>query len=439
MPQSGPRVCILGGAVDNVNLGVAALGIGSASGLLQAIPSARVIMATGSMRETIRFPVAGVEIETDAINLHYSTRLRDRCGTRFLSTARRSLRYLPARVRAAALACSSRLRYLDETQVFLDITGGDSFTDLYGPGVFEDVIAVKEFLLSTGKPLVLLPQTYGPFQADESKRLAASIIDRAAVIATRESTGVEDIRILCGEQVAKRVVVCPDVSFLMAPIPVPGFESLGLRSGPDDILVGMNISGLLYLGDREFGLRDSYVESVDAMVDWALSDPRRKLVLIPHVYAARHQSADLKDHSDSEAIRLVVRRHAQRDGSRLICLDRTFNAAEAKYLVGQTDFMIGARMHSCIAGVSQGIPTATLAYSKKAMGLMSQLRVPETVIDLRTESRSGCVALLQTLFEQRQSIADRLQAQLPGFKRQVAAFFADFVKPLAEGVQPPVT
>ena len=44
-----------------------------------------------------------------------------------------------------------------------------------------------------------------------------------------------------------------------------------------------------------------------------------------------------------------------------------------KYLIGQCDFFVGSRMHSCIAAVSQCVPAVSIAYSDKFIGVMATL------------------------------------------------------------------
>jgi len=38
-----------------------------------------------------------------------------------------------------------------------------------------------------------------------------------------------------------------------------------------------------------------------------------------------------------------------------------YGPSETKFLIGHCDFFVGARMHACIAAVSQYVPAVTLA------------------------------------------------------------------------------
>src|SRR5688500_5666903 len=67
-------------------------------------------------------------------------------------------------------------RYWAELSKFdcmLDIGAGDSFTEIYGAKRFAYMMATKELAYLRGVPLVMSPQTIGPFERSSYKWLAA--------------------------------------------------------------------------------------------------------------------------------------------------------------------------------------------------------------------------------------------------------------------------
>jgi colanic acid/amylovoran biosynthesis protein len=60
-----------------------------------------------------------------------------------------------------------------------------------------------------------------------------------------------------------------------------------------------------------------------------------------------------------------------------------YDQHEIKAVIGRCDFFIGSRMHSCIAALSQGIPTIGVAYSKKFEGVFDSIGMRNWVIDGR--------------------------------------------------------
>ncbi len=63
------------------------------------------------------------------------------------------------------------LARIDAADAVFDVSGGDSFADIYGVERFRTVAWPKRLAVLRRRPLVLLPQTYGPFR---SPRLRAS-------------------------------------------------------------------------------------------------------------------------------------------------------------------------------------------------------------------------------------------------------------------------
>ena len=59
-----------------------------------------------------------------------------------------------------------------------DIGGGDSFTDLYGPRRAIVLSFVKLLALLLGRPLILSPQTIGPFNRRWARWLATRVMNR---------------------------------------------------------------------------------------------------------------------------------------------------------------------------------------------------------------------------------------------------------------------
>jgi colanic acid/amylovoran biosynthesis protein len=77
----------------------------------------------------------------------------------------------------AALARRNRwLQAVQEADVALAVSGGDSFSDIYGLGRFMYVALPQLLVMAVGKPLVLLPQTIGPFAGPTARAIARAIV-----------------------------------------------------------------------------------------------------------------------------------------------------------------------------------------------------------------------------------------------------------------------
>jgi hypothetical protein len=225
------------------------------------------------------------------------------------------------------------------------------------------------------------------------------------------------------------VVNSPDVAFLMEPVAVAAQREPFLAAGAGEPLIGLNVSGLLYFQGPQFGLAGDYPALMEAIAEWGMGRCGGRLLLVPHVIADKPLSADLSEYdpkvesSDTLACRLLQRKLEQKYSGRIGCLGWPYGPGETKYCLGRCDFVVGARMHACIGAISQAVPTVTLAYSKKALGVMSHLDMADSVVDLRTLNVNEAVAEIGRLFERREMLREVVAAQMPAVRGRVAEFF----------------
>jgi len=437
--QAALTLGVLGGMLETGNLGVAALGLSAIKGIRLAFPDCRVIVQTVETDPVVRVPSRGGAIEAEAMQLYSSRGLRGRFGTSHLKTVYRMARRLPRPISTALIRSNRTLEQLTRCDAVLDVCGGDSFADFYGARGFEFQVQPKLLIEELGRPLVLLPQTYGPFQHEQSIAVARRIIEYSALVATREVAGIEELRRMCGGALHDRVVCCPDMAFLLDPLPVEEEREPFLRESDGRPLIGLNVSGLLHLSNKDFGLREPYPRLIEAIAEWAINRCGGRLLLVPHVLSHRPPSDALaqldrsREVSDTVACGLVMKQLEARYGERIGCLGWPYDACQTKYFVGRCDFFIGARMHACIGAISQAVPTATLAYSKKALGVLSHVEMQEAVVDLREVSIAECMERLKRLFDRRREVRGFLEEKVPQVQAEVRRFFVEHL-PRALGV-----
>ena len=98
-------------------------------------------------------------------------------------------------------------------------------------------------------------------------------------------------------------------------------------------------------------------------------------------------------------------------------------AGELKYIIGQCDFFIGARMHSGIAAASQFVPTVVLAYSPKARGVFGMINSESAVVDMTHTSDCDVLDQIKANYARRDELASQLQIDIPAAKQAVGSFF----------------
>jgi polysaccharide pyruvyl transferase WcaK-like protein len=201
------------------------------------------------------------------------------------------------------------------------------------------------------------------------------------------------------------------------------------RSG--DLLLGLNVSGLLYnqppSPGHDFGLRSSYRELIHALVRGLLQVPRARIVLVPHVVPPC--TAEESDLRACEAVREAL---GEQSGSRVVLPMSVSDPMEAKWLIGQCDWFCGTRMHACIAALSQRRPALGLAYSDKALGVFETVGAGDWVVDLRRANAEEIVERVVGSVAQRESMAARLAKELPGAQSCLTEQFRSILAAVAE-------
>ena len=69
---------------------------------------------------------------------------------------------------------------------------------------------------------------------------------------------------------------------------------------------------------------------------------------------------------------------------RVTVMNKDYNGAQFKAVIGMCECLIACRMHAAIAAVSQCVPTLILAYNHKTHGIIGRaLEMQDLIIDIR--------------------------------------------------------
>lgn len=283
--------------------------------------------------------------------------------------------------KAGKFGAISLLRKCD---IVFDIGEGDSFADIYGNKRLAIQVLGKALSRLFGRPLVLSPQTIGPFKSGLGRALGNVGMRMAIRIYARDPLSLELLR---SAGFAGRSQEVMDVAFAL-PFERPVHKQDGR------IRIGLNVSGLLYHGGysgaNQFGLTVDYRELIDRSIAFFLAQTVAEVFLVPHVNS---DAVEVED--DLRASQKLANRNPG-----LQVAPRFVSPSAAKSFISGLDFFTGARMHACIAAFSSGVPVIPMAYSRKFNGLFNSLGYSH-VLDCLTFSTQGGFDLLAKGFEQR--------------------------------------
>jgi len=435
MKPNFPKIWVLGASFETSNMGVNALAESTIKCIFTKYPNAEVILRTAEQGKPLKFIFNGKEFKIKKRNLWFSKNLLKPNNVYTLLIYSLLLKIMPLTwLQKKFKARSPYFKEITEADLVVDITAGDSFSDIYGMKILMRHSWIKWLFILCDVPLVMLPQTYGPFKSFFAPKIARFLLKRTITIYARDKQGVEYVKELLGKNVSpKNIRFMPDVAFVLEPKPFEHSIITQLKSAKQNgqIVIGFNISGLLYNNNKQaqsqFDLKSDYQELINKIIHLLMEQPNTIIVLVPHVFV---KSGHFE--SDPDACRQVHQQLVAQYSNRMVLIEETLDHKQVKYLISLTDFFIGSRMHSCIAAISQNVPALGIAYSLKFQGVFESVGVGDSVIDLRTETEQRILARIQEAFKQREETAEKLRVAMPKIQKQVLGLFEEINTTLME-------
>lgn len=265
----------------------------------------------------------------------------------------------------------------------------------------------KMFLLKyqvhiAGKPIILAPQTIGPFKAFWSRLLARPHIRLSKATFSRDELSLKLTDTL---GLTNRVGLASDIALRLP------FTPSAREKGGAKTRVGLNVSGLLmnggYTKSNQFGLRVDYRSLIKHLVECFVARPDCTLYLVPHVISEEQPVED--DYSACKEL------SDEFPGAQLA--PRFANPSEAKSYIADLDFFMGARMHSCIAAFSAGVPVVPMAYSRKFEGMFGDLGYPHTVDCVNGETEQIFESIMMAFEHRERLLSDMMISYQLGLER----------------------
>lgn len=304
---------------------------------------------------------------------------------------------------------------VNSCDVVFDFSGGDSFSDIYGAARFIQASLFKEYIQLKGKPFVMGPQTIGPFDRRWAKCWAKRILSRSLCVYARDKMSYDYAK----HKLESNVKLSTDVAFLLNSN--DKYNQL-VESGCN---IGLNVSGLLwkngYTGNNEFGVKLDYKKFIYEFIEY-LKNNNWNIWLIPHVVSLVEDSPETDYHAIDEI---------EKQCPYVSVAPRFESPMQAKGFISQMDFFVGSRMHATIAAFSSGVPTVSIAYSRKFKGLYDGIDYPYVLDACNTDN----VEILETLkywIVNRSKLSENIKNSIQKVQKRNSVFVDDIRKLLKD-------
>ena len=257
-----------------------------------------------------------------------------------------------------------------------------------------------------GVPIVLGPQSYGPFPTRFQRTAIRRVLSRAYAVSTREDIS----RAMLLEAGVPERVLRRDVDSAFAftgGAPRDWRGELGIPGDAALLVLTMRV----YL---EPAAQAAYEQQMaEAITRILKADESRYVVLAPQVTCEFQQDDD----------RLVNRRVAARiESPRLLMVDdASVDHRDVFALYGGADLTIATRFHSAIFSLSQCVPCVVLSYANKGLGIMRDLGFAEWVRDMAAADADWLVPRVEAALTDT-AYRDALREAIPPYRADVARF-----------------
>ena len=250
------------------------------------------------------------------------------------------------------------------------------------------------------RPIVLFPNSIGPFRTSIGRLLARLSLDSCSCILIRDSISYEIVRKLNVKAHVVRVLTYDtallfrtdyrkdNLPFSQPVLGVcPGFYSLSLSKLDAEKYVAAHAGALDELVER-YGL---------------------SVVFLPH-YVSGFENDDL------EISRSIMSKMKRKDRLELIVAE---TVEEFKFSLEQMDMIVSSKMHPAVLGVSGFVPVLCIAYDHKQTSFFERLGMKDCLVDIRQVSQKSLASKMDYVWNQRGRLEEDLRRKIPVWQRHV--------------------
>lgn len=294
-----------------------------------------------------------------------------------------------ARRRAELRAVHNAYR---RANLILSLGGGYFFVHDLRPVSTWATIALA-YALRWRKPVICLPQSFGPFRFAYQARLAAALMARCTEIYLRDPESLALFHRFAPRHAAAHFA--PDTAFSLA------LHRTIIQKPPSD---NHNIG----VTAVDWSHVDPALRPHQAAYESALAEALRFAgkALNAHVHLfVQCQSARRAFESDRAVTDRIYTRLAPDLGERMRIVNDLSTPQQALSAYGAMDAFIATRLHSAIFAACTGVPVLVIGYQPKACSAMRLLHQPDFCVPLPEINTAVLQTKLRQLWAQRKAIS----------------------------------
>ncbi len=244
-----------------------------------------------------------------------------------------------------------------------------------GPTFWQIFIQIR-LALALGKPLILFPQSFGPFRNRFSRFLVGRLIGhpRMGKVLAREEISLKLLKTLAGNQEkAAKISLCPDLAWAYSTLSDPATSEIDGLPRPRIAMtvISSSFSEVRNPGEKT-SKQEKYLETM-AEICHALYERFHCSILL-----ISHSRGPSPDEDDLRITRRLFERIVPTIPLEYVHLRQRTDGNSPDAIISilkKTDLIISSRFHAAILGLLAEIPVIVIGYHHKSEGMMRLLEM----------------------------------------------------------------
>ncbi len=252
----------------------------------------------------------------------------------------------------------SPLDFVHSSQVDVVIdAGGFRFGDQWNHGALRH-LRISQYYSSFGRKckVVFMPQSFGPFAKDSSKRTIRAVLNHAGLIYSREEISLNYLRAVAPS--GYKIGFKRDFTLLQKGVKVSLPESM--KYG-EYLLFIVNRKMITHSAAGQGGYLDFMSEVISH-----LKSRGEKIVLLNHEGAGDESICHLINEKVGGDLPIIT----------------NLNAMEVKGVIAGAKLLLSSRFHGVVSGIVQRVPTFCTSWSHKYNELLSVYQLDNNIVDI---------------------------------------------------------
>jgi len=305
-------------------------------------------------------------------------------------------------------------RELETIQAFREVdtvfVKGGGFLHAHGektaPYVMWYFLYYMNLAKQLGKELILLPNSYGPFDGWTVERQLKKGLGQSDVIFAREHVS----SIALGKLLERDIPVVPDLGFyLQMQSKEIGFailEKYGFTK--EDKIVGMTVRPWRFPGSKNpEKLFDQYLNSLKELIIYLKAQGYKVALFNQSIGPNAHED-------DRNAIERLIEICDNKNTQLFTWVNENPTCDILKAVYANMHFFVGTRFHSLIFSMTSEVPSISIAYGgNKGVGIMEEFDLGEYVVKIEDVTTDRLRGLFDQAIANYDEIKGKLAAKLP--------------------------